>query len=87
MDVLKERGVLLRLVRTGDSPDARTPALRRDKIGSLESRDDRGFDAVVIATAHASVNYQELAEWAPRIVDTRNAMASARVSRDKVWKA
>ena len=46
-----------------------------------------GFDAVVIATAHASVNYQELADWAPCIVDTRNAMASARVSRDKVWKA
>jgi UDP-N-acetyl-D-glucosamine dehydrogenase len=46
-----------------------------------------GFDAVVIATAHANVNYQELADWAPCIVDTRNAMASARVSRDKVWKA
>ena len=46
-----------------------------------------GFDAVVIATAHASVNYQELADWAPCIVDTRNAMASARVSCDKVWKA
>ena len=46
-----------------------------------------GFDAVVIATAHARVNYQELADWAPCIVDTRNAMASARVSCDKVWKA
>jgi UDP-N-acetyl-D-glucosamine dehydrogenase len=46
-----------------------------------------GFDAAVIATAHSSVNYQELADWAPCIVDTRNAMASVRVSRDKVWKA
>lgn len=46
-----------------------------------------GFDAVVISTAHTGVNYQELADWAPCIVDTRNAMASARVSRDKVWKA
>ena len=33
------------------------------------------FDAVVIATAHANVNYQELADWASCIVDTRNAMA------------
>ena len=32
------------------------------------------FDAVVIATAHKAVNYQELADWAPCIVDTRNAM-------------
>jgi UDP-N-acetyl-D-glucosamine dehydrogenase len=46
-----------------------------------------GFDAAVIATAHASINYQELADWAPCIVDTRNAMASVRVSPDKVWKA
>jgi UDP-N-acetyl-D-glucosamine dehydrogenase len=46
-----------------------------------------GFDAVVIATAHTSVNYQELADWAPCIIDTRNAMALVRVSRDKVWKA
>jgi UDP-N-acetyl-D-glucosamine dehydrogenase len=47
----------------------------------------KGFDAVVIATAHANVNYQELADWAPCIIDTRNAMALVRVSPDKVWKA
>jgi UDP-N-acetyl-D-glucosamine dehydrogenase len=46
-----------------------------------------GFDAVVITTAHASVNYQELADWAQCIVDTRNAMAAVRVVRGKVWKA
>src|SRR5438874_6211964 len=34
------------------------------------------YDLVLIATNHASVNYQELADWAPRIVDTRNAMAT-----------
>ncbi len=32
------------------------------------------FDAVLIATAHSSINYEELAEWAQCIVDTRNAM-------------
>jgi UDP-N-acetyl-D-glucosamine dehydrogenase len=46
-----------------------------------------GFDAVVIATAHACINYQELADWARCIVDTRNAMAAVRVVNGKVWKA
>ena len=46
-----------------------------------------GFDAVVVSTAHACVNYQELADWAQCIVDTRNAMASTREIPDKVWKA
>jgi UDP-N-acetyl-D-glucosamine dehydrogenase len=46
-----------------------------------------GFDAVLIATAHAAVNYQELADWAQCIVDTRNAMAAVRVASGKVWKA
>ena len=46
-----------------------------------------GFDAVVIATAHASVDYQQLADWAQCIVDTRNAMVAVRVAPGKVWKA
>ena len=46
-----------------------------------------GFDAVVIATAHKAVSYDELAEWAQCIVDTRNTMANVACARDKVWKA
>lgn len=46
------------------------------------------FDVVVIATAHAAVNYAELAQWAKLIVDTRNIMASVPgVDRGKIWKA
>jgi UDP-N-acetyl-D-glucosamine dehydrogenase len=45
------------------------------------------FDLVLIATNHACVNYQELADWARCIVDTRNAMAAVQVSPGKVWKA
>jgi len=45
------------------------------------------FDVVVIATAHASVNYAELGQWAQCIVDTRNAMAAVKVEPGKVWKA
>jgi UDP-N-acetyl-D-glucosamine dehydrogenase len=46
-----------------------------------------GFDAVVIATAHACVNYRELGEWSQCIVDTRNAMAAVRTDPGKIWKA
>ena len=46
-----------------------------------------GFDAVVIATAHACVNFQELGDWAQCIVDTRNAMAPIKTAAGKVWKA
>jgi UDP-N-acetyl-D-glucosamine dehydrogenase len=45
------------------------------------------FDVVVIATAHERVNYKELAEWSPLIVDSRNAMGAARAGEGKVWKA
>ena len=46
-----------------------------------------GFDLVVVATAHACVNYHELASWAQCIVDTRNVMATVQVAQGKVWKA
>jgi UDP-N-acetyl-D-glucosamine dehydrogenase len=46
-----------------------------------------GFDAVVVTTAHTCVNYQELADWAQCIVDTRNIMATVRVAPGKIWKA
>jgi UDP-N-acetyl-D-glucosamine dehydrogenase len=45
------------------------------------------FDAVVIATNHQSVNYEELANWSKCIVDTRNAMAGVKTSNGQVWKA
>ncbi len=38
------------------------------------------YDCVLIATAHASVDYRQLAEWAALIVDTRNAMPFVTVS-------
>jgi UDP-N-acetyl-D-glucosamine dehydrogenase len=45
------------------------------------------FDLVLIATNHSCINYQELADWAECIVDTRNAMATVQVAPGKVWKA
>jgi len=46
-----------------------------------------GFDAVIVATNHQSVNYQELADWVGCIVDTRNAMAAVNTKPGQVWKA
>jgi UDP-N-acetyl-D-glucosamine dehydrogenase len=45
------------------------------------------FDLVLIATNHACIDYQELADWASCIVDTRNAMARTKTRPGQVWKA
>jgi UDP-N-acetyl-D-glucosamine dehydrogenase len=45
------------------------------------------YDLVLIATNHACVNYQELANWTECIVDTRNAMAAVPTLPNQVWKA
>jgi UDP-N-acetyl-D-glucosamine dehydrogenase len=47
----------------------------------------QGFDAVVIATNHKAVNYQELGEWAQCIIDTRNAMSGITTKPGQLWKA
>jgi UDP-N-acetyl-D-glucosamine dehydrogenase len=45
------------------------------------------FDLVLLATNHASVNYQELADWSACIVDSRNAMNAIKTKPGQVWKA
>jgi UDP-N-acetyl-D-glucosamine dehydrogenase len=45
------------------------------------------FDLVLIATNHSCVNYQDLADWAHCIVDTRNAMSGTHLQSGNVWKA
>jgi UDP-N-acetyl-D-glucosamine dehydrogenase len=45
------------------------------------------FDLVLVVTDHSCVNYQELADWAHCVVDTRNAMAHVKGVSGKVWKA
>ena len=46
-----------------------------------------GFDAVVIATNHSDINYDQLSEWADCIVDTRNAMNGHITKEGQVVKA
>ncbi|MCX6929093.1 MAG: nucleotide sugar dehydrogenase, partial [Verrucomicrobia bacterium] len=42
------------------------------------------FDLALLATHHACINYQELADWAACIVDTRNAMAQVKTKPGQV---
>jgi UDP-N-acetyl-D-glucosamine dehydrogenase len=45
------------------------------------------FDVVVIATAHDCTDFQELADWAQCVVDTRNAMEGVELNGCRVVKA
>jgi UDP-N-acetyl-D-glucosamine dehydrogenase len=45
------------------------------------------FDAVIIVTKHSTINYKQLVDWAPLIVDARNALSDIETLPDQVWKA
>ncbi len=47
----------------------------------------RSFDCVLISTAHANIDYRQLAQWTNLIVDTRNAMAGIPTILGQVVKA
>jgi UDP-N-acetyl-D-glucosamine dehydrogenase len=90
MDELKRRGALVSyydpyvpmIKLTREHPHwAGTKSIpwERDTVG--------GFDCVLISTAHRSVDYSQLAAWAPLIIDTRNAMAAVSTQPGQVWKA
>jgi UDP-N-acetyl-D-glucosamine dehydrogenase len=42
-------------------------------------------DVVIVATAHTTIDFQQLGQWAGCVVDTRNVIKSD--ARAKVWKA
>ncbi len=47
-----------------------------------------GYDAVIIATNHKDIDYNELAEWSDCIIDTRNSLKDVKPRGDKhIWKA
>lgn len=90
MDLLGERGADVSyydpyvpvIPKTREHPHwagTRSVAWNKETISS--------FDAVIIATHHQAINYQELADWTECIVDTRNAMAGINTKPGQVWKA
>ena len=91
MEMLSARGAKVAYydpVRAGDPSHPRACPLGGHKVGGVESR-----NRCQVMTWFSSrpitprVNYQELAEWAPCIVDTRNAMAGIATKPNQVWKA
>jgi UDP-N-acetyl-D-glucosamine dehydrogenase len=68
-------------------PTREHPHWAGTKSVSWHRRTISAFDAVLIATAHAAVNFQQLAGWARLIVDTRNVMAGIKKAAGKVRKA
>jgi UDP-N-acetyl-D-glucosamine dehydrogenase len=44
------------------------------------------YDAVVVATAHSSVDYERLVDEAALVVDLRNALGRRGITGEKVWK-
>ena len=90
LDLLKKRGVEVAY------HDPYIPVIRPSrahshwagvKSAAWNRRVIASFDAVIICTAHRSVNYRRLAQWARLIVDTRNAMAGVDARPGQVWKA
>ena len=68
-------------------PTREHPHWAGTKSVAWEQKTIGSFDLVLLATNHACVNYRELAEWAPLIVDTRNAMVTVKTLPEQVWKA
>ena len=90
MDLLKKRGVEISYY------DPHIPTIRPSReyghwagTKSIPWKREAlaGFDLVLISTQHEAINYNELAEWADCIVDTRNAMAHIKTRPGQVWKA
>lgn len=90
MDMLKERGAKVAYY------DPYVPVIKPTREHShwagtksvdWDKKTITAFDVVLIATNHACVNYQELANWTECIVDTRNAMCAVPTLPNQVWKA
>jgi UDP-N-acetyl-D-glucosamine dehydrogenase len=90
MEMLKERGAQV------DYHDPYVPVIKPTrehahwagtKSVAWNKQTITAFDLVLIATNHACINYQELADWTECIVDTRNAMFGTGTLPGQVWKA
>jgi UDP-N-acetyl-D-glucosamine dehydrogenase len=53
---------------------------------SSQPLDPGAYDAVVIATAHSSIDYAQLVDDAALVVDLRNALGRRGIAGEKVWK-
>jgi UDP-N-acetyl-D-glucosamine dehydrogenase len=90
MDLLKQRGAEVAYYDPHIPvilPTREHAAWTGTKSVAWDRQTISSFDAIVIATSHKAVNYKELVEWAPCVIDTRNAMAGLQAKPGKVWNA
>ncbi len=90
MDILKQRGAETAYY------DPHVPVIRPSREHSQwagtrsipwSAETIKAFDAVVVATAHAGIDYQQLADWAACIIDTRNVLSGVHTRPGTVWQA
>jgi UDP-N-acetyl-D-glucosamine dehydrogenase len=90
MDLLKERGAL---ISYHDPHIARImPTRAHAEWTGLESvkwdqENISSYDCVIVVTRHDACDFNQLAQWAPCIVDTRNAMEGIQTAEGQVIKA
>ena len=90
MHLLKERGAL---VSYHDPHIAKImPTREHEEWTGLESvewnqENISSQDCIIIATKHDACDFNQLAQWAPCIVDTRNAMEGIKTAEGQVIKA
>jgi UDP-N-acetyl-D-glucosamine dehydrogenase len=66
-------------MRHYDVPRLASEPLTPDYLSSL--------DCVLIATDHSAYDYDFIVQYAPLVVDTRNATKNVTHGRHKIWKA
>ena len=89
MELLLERGADLSY---NDPHIPSLPKMRHYEVPAMESAELtadylRSLDCVLIATDHSAYDYAMIVEYAPLVVDTRNATTNVTVGREKIRKA
>jgi UDP-N-acetyl-D-glucosamine dehydrogenase len=67
-------------------PKTRKYYLKLQSVQLAQITDDY-YDAAVIITDHADIDYQAMLRKAKIIIDTRNALKQIGVKSEKIWKA
>ena len=57
-----------------------------DFVGTTAYGTAEAADCVVIVTAHSGIDYDDLVQKAPLVVDLRNATGADGTGNGKVWK-
>jgi UDP-N-acetyl-D-glucosamine dehydrogenase len=89
MDLLRDRGADLSY---NDPHIPRLPGMRHHEVPSLEStplsaKSLAAQDCVLIATDHTAYDYDFIVQYAPLVIDTRNATVRVKQGREKIRKA